>query len=204
MRLFILIAIAALIYIFFYVGDFFGGGFDHLPKRRLAPDAPVQKALDTPRVVSVNGYNLTLSHGFGVRALVLSSKRYFADREADLSPVDLALGWGAMSNPNPLSLIKISQSNRFYYYRYNQAPPIAQSEIIRSSSNMHMIPADDRVKDILLSVDRGDIVEISGYLVQASDPTDGWRWRSSISRSDTGDGACELVYVVDVRVVAPS
>jgi hypothetical protein len=33
--------------------------------------------------------------------------------------------------------------------------------------------------------------------VQVNTP-DGWRWRSSLTREDTGGGACEVVYVCAV------
>ena len=39
------------------------------------------------------------------------------------------------------------------------------------------------------------------YLVDV-DHGSGWHWRSSMSRNDTGDGACELVYVESMSVEA--
>ena len=38
---------------------------------------------------------------------------------------------------------------------------------------------------------------LAGWLVQA-DASDGWRWRSSLSRDDSGAGACEVVYVCSI------
>jgi hypothetical protein len=35
-------------------------------------------------------------------------------------------------------------------------------------------------------------------LVEA-DGRDGWKWRSSLTRDDTGDGACELMWVEWMR-----
>ncbi len=40
----------------------------------------------------------------------------------------------------------------------------------------------------------GDVVTFDGLPVEA-DKAGGWRWRSSMTRNDTGDGACEVVYV---------
>jgi hypothetical protein len=44
------------------------------------------------------------------------------------------------------------------------------------------------------------VVALTGYLVEVRGP-DGFRWRSSLTREDTGNGACELVWVekLDVR-----
>jgi hypothetical protein len=51
-------------------------------------------------------------------------------------------------------------------------------------------------------VRQGELVHIEGFLVDASRP-DGWRWRTSLSREDTGNGACELVFVETLEPVAP-
>jgi hypothetical protein len=38
------------------------------------------------------------------------------------------------------------------------------------------------------------VVQLQGWLIRTDDPS-GWHWRSSLSREDTGAGACELVLV---------
>ena len=63
-------------------------------------------------------------------------------READLSPVDVAFGWGRMSDPAVIERLTISQSNRWYHWRYEGEPSIPAPEIAVSSANMQLIPAD--------------------------------------------------------------
>ena len=41
---------------------------------------------------------------------------------------------------------------------------------------------------------------MTGYLVDARDKK-GWRWNSSRTRDDTGDGACELFYVNSIKIL---
>jgi hypothetical protein len=60
-----------------------------------------------------------------------------------------------------------------------------------------MIPADSAVADALAKIRQGDTVHLDGWLVQI-DRDDGWHWRSSTSRDDSGDGACEVVYVCSI------
>jgi hypothetical protein len=72
--------------------------------------------------------------------------------------------------------------------------PIPEQEIIESSANMHLIPADSSVQRDIERTRVGDIVSFEGYLVEA-DGTDGFKWISSLTRSDSGAGACELVWV---------
>jgi hypothetical protein len=59
---------------------------------------------------------------------------------------------------------------------------------------MHIIPADALVRNRLRSIRRGAIVHARGYLVDA-DHESGFRWHTSLSRDDIGNGACELFYV---------
>ena len=46
----------------------------------------------------------------------------------------------------------------------------------------------------------GSIIAIKGKLVRA-DHTSGWKWISSLSRKDTGKGACEIVWVEKFKIV---
>jgi len=94
--------------------------------------------------------------------------------------------------------IDISQSGRFYYWQ-TKAFPIPRREIETHSANMHMIPADAAVAYQLKRVRVGDVVSLDGLLVEA-DKANGWRWRSSLTRDDTGGGACELVYVQSLTI----
>jgi hypothetical protein len=64
---------------------------------------------------------------------------------------------------------------------------------------MHMIPADSAVEQQLGRVRVGQVVELAGNLV-AIRASDGWRWQSSLSRHDTGNGACVVVWVKEVRI----
>lgn len=64
---------------------------------------------------------------------------------------------------------------------------------------MHMIPANDEIKSRLKKVRVGQVVALSGYLVRVQG-ADGWHWNSSMTRRDSGDGACEVVWVKDIVV----
>ena len=165
---------------------------DH-PPGILVAEMPTQVELQ-PSSFKLDDYQLTRKAKFEIRARVLSKEPYYMGRTADLAPIDLALGWGAMSDSTVLDQIEISQSARWYRTRYELPAPIADQQIISSSSNMHMIPARKDIERALKKLREGDIVSIKGYLVDV-DHDSGWFWRSSMSRTDTGDGACELVYV---------
>jgi len=162
-------------------------------------ELPVQVATAGGRTFTRNGYQLTALASFEISARVLGAEHYRADREAQIAPVDLALGWGRMSDTEVLSRIRISQSGRFYFWNTDDFP-IPRREIEMYSANMHMIPADDRIEAVLKSVRKGQLVTVRGYLVEAR-ATDGWSWRSSLTRTDTGAGACELIWVESMKIL---
>ena len=171
----------------------------HPPRPRdpgiLAPDEPLQHDLSGTAPIPDGDFLLTPLADFSLTARVLSRSDYRLDHAAALSPTDLAFGWGRMSDSRVLAQLDITQSGRWYHYHWStQEPPIPRDEIIRSSANMHMIPADDAVRAALRDVRAGDIVHLEGQLIEAHGK-DGSVWRSSLRRDDTGDGACEVVYV---------
>ena len=165
----------------------------------LAAAAPVQQALDAPApALSRAGAAIRPLAKFSLSARVLSRNDYRWDAGARLAPIDLALGWGRMSDSAVLDRIEISQGSRFYFWHV-EAFPIPEGEIIASSANMHLIPADDAIERAMRRTRAGDVVSFDGYLVEADWPNGG-KWVSSMSRTDSGAGACELVWVADFRI----
>jgi hypothetical protein len=160
-------------------------------------EEPLQNAVGSIPEFQKGAYRIKALAEYDITGRVLGVEHYHLDREADLAPVDLAVGWGAMSDPEVLSKISFSQSSRFYYWHVDEFP-IPRELIESHSANMHMIPSNENIADRLAAIRPGEIVKIHGYLVEAT-AEDGWRWRSSLSRSDTGAGACELVWVESVE-----
>lgn len=158
----------------------------------LAPDDPAQAACES-RSWDVNGYKVTALASFSMKARVLSTERYHFDREADLVPEDVAFGWGQMSDRRVLEKLDISQSGRWYHWSCQEFP-IPRGDIETHSANMHLIPADVDVRHTILDLRPGQVVSLEGFLVRV-DSSNGWHWISSLTRDDTGAGACELVYV---------
>jgi hypothetical protein len=163
----------------------------------VALNEPIQSSTNAA-VIKLNGFTLTPLADYAIKARVLSTEDYSMGTEAQLSPTDLALGWGPMSDEAVLRKVQISQGNRFFYWHVDEFP-IPQREIEIHAANTHIIPANDGVKRMLSKIRPGEIVDIKGQLIEAK-RVDGWHWRSSLTREDTGAGACELIYVTDLSV----
>lgn len=156
---------------------------------------PIQIMLEEPLSnFEQNGYSLKPLASFELEAKVLSKENYWFGREAELSKTDLALGWGIMATDELLNKVEVTQHNRWYFWNVSHDfTDELGREISTHSSNMHIIPGNSEVERQLDDIEKGQIVYIKGYLIQAN-AQDGWHWQSSLSREDTGNGACELVW----------
>ncbi len=164
----------------------------------LVPEAPQQKNFAQGKLWQKGDFFLTALAEYRIRARVLSTEPYWFGRESELSPVDFALGWGPMSDQNILEQIKISQGRRWYYWKAKSLP-LPRETLVASSANVHLIPANEEIAEQLDLVEIGSVVQMQGYLV-AVQTGNGWRWRSSLSRTDTGNGACEVFWVEQIMI----
>ncbi len=168
------------------------------PPGILVPTEPEQTPVENPTPWLHRGHRFFPLARFQVQARILGVERYRFDPAAHLSPVDYALGWGPMSDSAVLDRLDIDQSGRWYHYRWRNEPPIPLEEIIRHSANMHLIPANHWVERQLLKARKGQLVALRGMLVRIEGPN-GFHWVSSTTRTDSGDGSCEVIWVEEVR-----
>jgi hypothetical protein len=168
----------------------------------LVPDEPEQITLVTTEPPALkNGWTLQPLARYAIRARVLSRRYYDDDSTAALSPCDLALGWGRMSDEAVLERLAISQDARCYRWQYWGGAPIPEKEIITHSANVHVIPADPAVAAKIAALRVGSLVQLNGSLVEATHPQADRPWRSSLTREDEGEGACEILWVESLKAI---
>ena len=143
-------------------------------------------------------FEITPRAEYDIEARVLSVEAYRMDGGAKLSPLDFAVGWGPMSDSAVLAHFRITQGARFFTI-YPDEGAIDIATALLGSANMHLIPANGRVRDQLEDVRPGNVVRLRGYLVSVAGPN-GYTWNTSLTRTDTGAGACELFYVESVEM----
>ena len=147
--------------------------------------------------IHVGEFRLEPQARYDIEARVISVRRYRSDSGAKLSPIDFAVGWGPMSDSDVLAHFRITQDARFFDI-YPDEQAIDLDTALVSVANMHLIPATSDIEGRLLRVRPGHVVRLRGLLVNASRP-DGYRWNTSLTRNDSGMGACELLYVESVE-----
>jgi hypothetical protein len=165
-----------------------------------APAEPRQTEMDAVQTVVHGRWRLTARAHYEITARILSREDYRFDLLSDLVPEDLALGWGPMSDNRVLGAFEITQSVRFYSWRPIKELPIPRQDVIEHSANTHVIPADPDVRFQLSRLRVGQVVHLTGFLVDAA-RNDGVTVHTSLTRTDSGAGACEVMLVERVEAL---
>ena len=162
---------------------------------------PAQHDLDPPRPFAARGHTPAARARYDITARVLRKEIYRLDGGASLAPVDLAVGWGPMSDTRVIDALEFSQMGRFFYWRPKDANgfPIPTRMLVTHAAQMHLIPATAELESRLKKLRPGQLVTLGGYLVDVRGPG-GFAWNTSLTRTDTGDGACEIVWVESLAV----
>lgn len=167
---------------------------------------PIQELL--PRAISKlhsdreDIARIELTHRFEIMGEAISVARY---RWAFTNPyfeVDLGLAWGPRVKEYK-DRLTFRQTARWLMWSYRgEMDEATKFDIQTHVGNLHLIPAEGRaeVRKAIRSLEKGDLVRIKGFLVRIFGPTGELIATSSTSREDSGDGACEIVWVEEIQI----
>lgn len=165
----------------------------------LAPEEPSQVLIDAAEPIDAGEFVLEPRAHFEATVRILGTEPYRLDALARIAPLDLAVGWGAMSDTAVLERLRISQGARFFTWVGRDAQlPIPRDELESHASNWHLIPADETIARELRRLRVGEVVRLAGQLVDVTGPKASAR--TSLRRDDTGAGACEILRVTAVEI----
>ncbi len=68
-------------------------------------------------------------------------------------------------------------------------------------SNNHLISDDPHINELIMSAELGDQIKLSGMLAEYANKANGFHRGTSTVRTDTGNGACETIYVTEFEVI---
>lgn len=68
-------------------------------------------------------------------------------------------------------------------------------------SNNHLLSADAGIKKMIMGVGIGDQIHLKGQLANYANPDHQFTRGTSTTRNDTGNGACETIYVEDFEII---
>jgi len=127
---------------------------------------------------------------------ILGSKEYQNDEQAKFSPIDYAVTRGLFTEPEIARQISINQYDRFLNWKMAR-PPVPASLATQLVSNMHIIPGNPEIAKQIKKVKRGDLIRLTGDLVQINDKD--LVWKSALDWNGVGDGACKLIRVDSIQ-----
>ena len=187
----------------------------HLPERTdlLASvrTEPLQSTVAAPAFGAHAGkvdYRIAPVADYDITGLVVS--RHDADAWWDwihaasndhLNVVDLCMIWGANAADGAYEKMKFS-SGQFVCYVSSKDSDAWQPQYLRALSNNHLLTENPVIARQLRQVRVGDQIRLRGQLVSYShDAGFAFTRGTSITREDTGNGACETVFVRDLELL---
>ncbi len=174
-------------------------------------EEPVQTAVERePFATTVGGitYMVRPLYAYDLYGLVVS--KHDADTWWDwiheaandkLNVTDLCVVWGVNAKSGSYRSIDFS-SGEFVCYAQARSREQWDAFDMTALSNNHLLTDDRSIAKVLKSVRTGDQIHFRGYLAEYSH-NHGFAFHrgTSITRTDTGNGACETVFATDARIV---
>lgn len=173
-----------------------------------AASEPVQEEIrGEPIELELKGFRVRLTPRatYRITGYAVETSRLLLDEWDFVSPLDVALVWGPVADPEALRRMKFHLSRRYVsWFWQGDLPPRVQGALVSHISNNHLVPADDEVARALDRIRIGDLVTLAGKLVDIEIRDASGRVvrssRTSLSRFDTGSGACEQIWVESAEV----
>jgi hypothetical protein len=176
-----------------------------IKEREPLQGATAQRAFTA--VIKGYTYTITPRATYDIAGLVVS--RHSGDallnlyHKADPGNVeDVCVVWGDVITNGSYRKVAYSSEEFTCYYSWAGvvSPPFNPDKM----ANNHLLPATDTVTRQIRAIRAGDQVRMQGLLVDYTVSRDGHellRRRTSLTRTDTGNGACEVLYVTDLHVL---
>ena len=113
------------------------------------------------RAIAIDGAFARAYAGLALTHAADFRNQWSGDGAASLAPVDLAVGWGPLSDTRIVNLIEFSQMGRFFYWRPKEfaTVPVTPEILISHGAQMHLIPATKDLDGRIRRLRPGQIFE---------------------------------------------
>ena len=179
-----------------------------MPVEKVLEDMPVQKTVkETPFHVTREGvrYEVSPLYSYDLKGLVVSYEHHDGNYSLHrlwndhLNVADICVLWGDNVRGPDLNAFKFW--NGEFTCNFTTADQQAWEQFRPNRmSNNHLLAVDSLVRNTIEQVRIGDQVRIRGWLASYSNDQ-GFSRGTSITREDEGNGACETIYVQDMRIL---
>lgn len=186
---------------------------DALPERDLILEdlyePPIQGELRDPKPIRKEKegfiYLIDPIYSYEISGLVVAD--YNSENWLDifhskdpLNSKDVCVAWGSNLSSGAYQKTKFSHGEFTCFWQVQEQDVVFNNNEI---SNNHLLPANEEINGKIKESRVGDQIYIRGYLanynITATDLN--VSRNTSISRNDTGNGACEVIYVTDFQIL---
>lgn len=172
---------------------------------------PVQTPADTPPFdLNQNDidYRIHPLYQYHLTGLVVSYRHHNSNYGAHsrwndhLNIVDLCVVWD--DNVSGLNLNAITFWSGDFTCNFETKDSETWKQFNQNQlSNNHLLTEDERIRDIIAEVHVGDQIQLRGMLANYEN-NKGFNRGTSTTRTDSGNGACETIYVENFQITRPS
>jgi len=183
------------------------------------PDYYDLEQLDSPRqtpakdpafTTQVNGQEYTVTPRFNYELDGVIVSYHNADAFGDIwhhnrwkdfiNLRDLCVIWGENVATGVYRSMKFSNDS-WTCWAYWPDQATGSQFTMNALSNNHLLTDDDAVKSALMSAEPGDHIRLKGVLSEYANKAAGFQRGTSTIREDTGNGACETVYLDGFEII---
>ena len=183
--------------------------FDWLPREVI--EEPHQKKVrkkDFNVQYNEVAYTVKPKYDYELYGMVVSFRYHDGDRmlhkiwNDHLNVADVCVVWG--HNMAGVDLNAFDFFNGQFTCNFSTRDNVAWQQFqMQQLSNNHLLTEDDGLRGRITELKVGDIIRVKGWLAWYGQSGRGENFmrKTSVTRDDTGNGACETIYVKDFEVI---
>lgn len=184
------------------------GNVEFRPEVLAEPQQEVTRARPFEALFNGVDYKVEPEYEYDLSGMVVSfrhhdgnSRMHFRAND-HLNMMDVCVVWGDTATSKLLHKIKFW--NGIFTCNFQTRNQEAWDAFsVEQISNNHLISDDPYIRDQVKDIRIGDQIRVRGYLASYSNDAGGKRGTST-TRTDTGDGACETVFVEQFDIIGPA
>jgi len=174
-------------------------------------EEPQQSPVSEPEFTTeVNGQQYTIQPKFSYELDGVIVSYHDADAFGDiwhhkrwkdfLNLRDLCVIWGKNVETGVYQNMKFSNDSWTCWASW---PDSATGALfaMNALSNNHLLSDNDQVKTALMKAEPGDHIRLKGILAEYANKSNGFQRGTSTTRDDTGNGACETIYLDEFEII---
>lgn len=174
---------------------------------------PVQIKSEKPQFeIENNGivYIIKPLYEYELHGLIVSGHNssewfdYYHDKWKDyINLKDICVIWGESAKNGSYEYFNFESGSWTCYFKSKPQVKPEEWSLLKPNevSNNHLLSNDRDINKRILSAEKGDQIRLKGYLAEYSIKNEGFKRGTSISRTDSGNGACETIFLTDFEVI---